>query len=194
MHLARTVRTIMACKESIWQAYKKLYGQDSLISSLVRSAPKIISARILIGFNLQWIHFATTLNVTGSIGKSEYINWVPTLQTDSMRNPVIWLIILLCEVELSCPGISHSENLQNSVPGSTLHQQVTTANTKRGQSCVADCTGSCASNRTWQQQMVDVVDFIIYISGNIVCSDFQVGTSDKWCSRSQDSTLSSSNE
>ncbi|KAF8440421.1 hypothetical protein L210DRAFT_3479880 [Boletus edulis BED1] len=38
MHLARTVRTIAACKESIWHAYEGLYGQDPLIPSLVRSA------------------------------------------------------------------------------------------------------------------------------------------------------------
>jgi len=38
MHLARTVRTIAACKESIWHAYERLYGQDPLIPSLVRSA------------------------------------------------------------------------------------------------------------------------------------------------------------
>lgn len=37
MHLARNVRTITACKESIWHAYEKLYGQDPL-PSLVRSA------------------------------------------------------------------------------------------------------------------------------------------------------------
>lgn len=28
MHLARTVRTIMGCKESIWSAYERLYGDD----------------------------------------------------------------------------------------------------------------------------------------------------------------------
>ncbi|KAG6371757.1 hypothetical protein JVT61DRAFT_9109 [Boletus reticuloceps] len=38
MHLARTVQTITACKESIWHAYERLYGQDPLIPSLVRSA------------------------------------------------------------------------------------------------------------------------------------------------------------
>ena len=38
MHLARNVRTIAACKESIWHAYERLYGQDPLIPSLVRSA------------------------------------------------------------------------------------------------------------------------------------------------------------
>lgn len=38
MHLARTIRTIAACKESIWRAYEKLYGQDPSIPSLVRSA------------------------------------------------------------------------------------------------------------------------------------------------------------
>lgn len=38
MHLARTVRTIVACKESIWRAYEKLYGNDPSIPSLVRSA------------------------------------------------------------------------------------------------------------------------------------------------------------
>lgn len=37
MHLARTVRTVSACKESIWQAYEKLYGHDPSIPSLVRS-------------------------------------------------------------------------------------------------------------------------------------------------------------
>ena len=38
MHLARNVRTIAACKESIWHAYERLYGQDPSIPSLVRSA------------------------------------------------------------------------------------------------------------------------------------------------------------
>lgn len=38
MHLARTVQTIAACKASIWHAYEKLYGNDPLIPSLVRSA------------------------------------------------------------------------------------------------------------------------------------------------------------
>lgn len=38
MHLARTVRTITACKESIWSAYQRLYGKDPSIPSLVRSA------------------------------------------------------------------------------------------------------------------------------------------------------------
>lgn len=28
MHLARTVRTIVGCKESIWNAYERLYGED----------------------------------------------------------------------------------------------------------------------------------------------------------------------
>lgn len=28
MHLARTVRTIVGCKESIWSAYERLYGED----------------------------------------------------------------------------------------------------------------------------------------------------------------------
>jgi hypothetical protein len=37
MHLARNVRTIAACKESIWHAYERLYGQDPSIPSLVRS-------------------------------------------------------------------------------------------------------------------------------------------------------------
>lgn len=38
MHLSRTVRTITACKQSIWHAYEKLYGNDPSIPSLVRSA------------------------------------------------------------------------------------------------------------------------------------------------------------
>ncbi|KAH7884447.1 hypothetical protein F5I97DRAFT_1937885 [Phlebopus sp. FC_14] len=38
MHLARTTRTITGCKESIWHAYEKLYGQDPLLPSMVRSA------------------------------------------------------------------------------------------------------------------------------------------------------------
>lgn len=38
MHLARNVRTIVACKESIWQAYERLYGHDPSIPSLVRTA------------------------------------------------------------------------------------------------------------------------------------------------------------
>ncbi|KAF8554630.1 hypothetical protein OG21DRAFT_1440054 [Imleria badia] len=38
MHLARNVRTIAACKESIWHAYERFYGQDPSIPALVRSA------------------------------------------------------------------------------------------------------------------------------------------------------------
>ncbi|KAL4064410.1 hypothetical protein J3A83DRAFT_4101084 [Scleroderma citrinum] len=38
MHLARTVRTITGCKESIWQAYEKLYGRDPSLPHMVRSA------------------------------------------------------------------------------------------------------------------------------------------------------------
>ncbi|KIK93611.1 hypothetical protein PAXRUDRAFT_828798 [Paxillus rubicundulus Ve08.2h10] len=38
MHLGRSVRTIMGCKEPIWQAYERLYGQDPSLPSLVRTA------------------------------------------------------------------------------------------------------------------------------------------------------------
>ncbi|KAI6042857.1 hypothetical protein EDC04DRAFT_2655008 [Pisolithus marmoratus] len=38
MHLARTVRTIAGCKESLWEAYEKLYGQDPSLPYVVRSA------------------------------------------------------------------------------------------------------------------------------------------------------------
>ncbi|KAH7924284.1 hypothetical protein BV22DRAFT_1091159 [Leucogyrophana mollusca] len=43
MHLARTVRTIMGCKESIWEAYERLFGDDPALPPLVRSGrPKDI--------------------------------------------------------------------------------------------------------------------------------------------------------
>ncbi|KAN0094995.1 hypothetical protein V8E55_003282 [Tylopilus felleus] len=68
MHLARTVRTIMACKESIWQAYKKLYGHDSLIPSLVRSAPKNY-----LGKNFDRVQ--STMNPLRDYFERDWINW-----------------------------------------------------------------------------------------------------------------------
>ena len=38
MHLARTVRTVVSCKEAMWQAYEKLYGRDLSLPFMVRSA------------------------------------------------------------------------------------------------------------------------------------------------------------
>lgn len=41
MHLARTVRTIAGCKEVIWDAYDRLYGQDPSLPYVVRTAQEI---------------------------------------------------------------------------------------------------------------------------------------------------------
>lgn len=68
MHLARTVRTIVACKESIWQAYEKLYGQDPLIPLLVRSAQEKYLKK----------HFdraQSTMNPLRDYFERDWINW-----------------------------------------------------------------------------------------------------------------------
>lgn len=44
MHLARTVRTIVGCKESIWSAYERLYGEDPT-PVVVRTQRKTTLAR-----------------------------------------------------------------------------------------------------------------------------------------------------
>lgn len=44
MHLARTVRTIMGCKESIWSAYERLYGGDPLPPVIRTSQQKLLSS------------------------------------------------------------------------------------------------------------------------------------------------------
>jgi hypothetical protein len=39
MHLARTVRTVIGCKENIWEAYKELFWEQ-LSDALVVRSPK----------------------------------------------------------------------------------------------------------------------------------------------------------
>ena len=69
MHLARTVRTIVACKESIWHAYEKLYGQDPSIPSLVRSA----QAKYL---KKHFEQAQSTENPLRDYFEHDWINWV----------------------------------------------------------------------------------------------------------------------
>ncbi|KAF9243404.1 hypothetical protein BU15DRAFT_86381 [Melanogaster broomeanus] len=68
MHLARNVRTIVGCKESIWHAYERLYGHDPSLPSLVRSAQEKYLKK----------HFdqvQSTVNPLRDYFEGDWINW-----------------------------------------------------------------------------------------------------------------------
>ncbi|OAX42488.1 hypothetical protein K503DRAFT_347343 [Rhizopogon vinicolor AM-OR11-026] len=65
MHLARTVRTIMGCKESIWSAYERLYGDDPLPPVVRTSQQKHLST--------SWYEPAT--NPLRDYFERDWINW-----------------------------------------------------------------------------------------------------------------------
>ena len=67
MHLARNVRTIAACKESIWHAYERLHGQDPSIP-LVRSAQEKYLKK---HFN----RIQSTMNPLRDYFERDWINW-----------------------------------------------------------------------------------------------------------------------
>lgn len=64
MHLARTVRTIVGCKESIWSAYERLYGGDHLPPVVRTSQKKHLSS---------WYEGAT--NPLRDYFERDWINW-----------------------------------------------------------------------------------------------------------------------
>lgn len=68
MHLARTVRTITACKESIWRTYERLYGQDPSIPSLVRSAQEKYLKK-------HFVEVQSTMNPLRDYFERDWINW-----------------------------------------------------------------------------------------------------------------------
>ncbi|KAF9223770.1 hypothetical protein BS17DRAFT_880364 [Gyrodon lividus] len=88
MHLARSVRTIVGCKESIWQAYERLYGQDPSLPSLVRSAKQ--------DYIKKHFHQAqSTTNPLRDYFERDWINWENdmvdrTCVRGSIRSELSW--------------------------------------------------------------------------------------------------------
>jgi len=64
MHLARTVRTIVGCKESIWSAYERLYGGDHLPPVVRTAQQKLLSS---------WYEPST--NPLRDYFERDWINW-----------------------------------------------------------------------------------------------------------------------
>jgi hypothetical protein len=60
MHLARTVRTVMGCKENIWEAYLELFGEQLSARPFVRSSSNMnmqdvdLSATVRDAFESAW--------------------------------------------------------------------------------------------------------------------------------------------
>jgi hypothetical protein len=68
MHMARTVRTIMGCKESIWSAYERLYGDDPLPPVVRTAQQKHLSS---------WYKGAT--NPLRDYFERDWLNWAKCL-------------------------------------------------------------------------------------------------------------------
>ncbi|KAI6025964.1 hypothetical protein F5J12DRAFT_456230 [Pisolithus orientalis] len=88
MHLARTVRTIAGCKESIWEAYEKLYGQDPSLPYTVRSAQEKYLKR---NFN----EAQSPASPLRDYFESDWINWQNDMTDrarlrDSIRAELSW--------------------------------------------------------------------------------------------------------
>ncbi|KAH7913582.1 hypothetical protein BJ138DRAFT_1145796 [Hygrophoropsis aurantiaca] len=85
MHLARTVRTIAGCKESIWKAYERLFGDDPSLPPLVRSKrPKDIKSGS-----------QSSTNPLRDYFERDWINWENdmadrTSVRSSMRSELSW--------------------------------------------------------------------------------------------------------
>ena len=60
MHLARTVRTVIGCKENMWEAYHELYGDQSIAPPVLRpshgknSQYAVASAAVRDAFEMDW--------------------------------------------------------------------------------------------------------------------------------------------
>ncbi|KAG0706757.1 hypothetical protein DFH29DRAFT_116977 [Suillus ampliporus] len=65
MHLARTVRTIVGCKESIWSAYERLYGEDPT-PPVVRTTQQHQSS---------WCDRTSPTNPLRDYFERDWINW-----------------------------------------------------------------------------------------------------------------------
>lgn len=68
MHLAKTVRTVIACKESIWIEYERLYGNDPSVPPVARrfnrtgrgNQKEVISMErqsVRENFETEWLHW-----------------------------------------------------------------------------------------------------------------------------------------
>ncbi|KAI6108072.1 hypothetical protein F5141DRAFT_1189090 [Pisolithus sp. B1] len=88
MHLARTARTIAGCKESVWEAYEKLYGHDPSLPYTVRSAQEKYLRR----------HFNKAQSPASPLRdyfESDWINWQNDMTDraclrDSIRAELSW--------------------------------------------------------------------------------------------------------
>jgi hypothetical protein len=76
MHLARTVRTIMGCKESIWSAYERLYGGDPLPPVVRTAHQKLLSS---------WYEPST--NPLRDYFERDWINWEKCLARFRNKEP-----------------------------------------------------------------------------------------------------------
>lgn len=88
MHLARTVRTIAGCKESVWEAYEKLYGHDPSLTYMVRSAQEKYLRRYL-------NKAQSPANPLRDYFESDWINWQNDMTDraclrDSIRAELSW--------------------------------------------------------------------------------------------------------
>jgi hypothetical protein len=66
MHLARTVRTIVGCKESIWSAYERLFGEDPTPVVVRTTQQKTTSA---------WSERPSPTNPLRDYFERDWINW-----------------------------------------------------------------------------------------------------------------------